>query len=106
MAEMPTLGRTRRRPRGGGVVIVFLLLIGGAGWWWMHRRHASKSEPVTAVREDAGANLNVNVNVNVNAAPAPISVDGGSEEAPKTHAADAALKAAGLKFVRARIEGP
>ncbi|HZS36080.1 MAG TPA: M23 family metallopeptidase [Polyangia bacterium] len=118
MAEMPTLGRPRRRPGRGAFVLVLALAVLAVGWWWLHRKRSVKNAPIAVSTDAAPANATANGNTNANAsanvdghgsANANASDgDGGTPPEPpraKAKAADEALKAAGLRFARADISG-
>ncbi len=112
MAEMPTLGRSRKRSAGPAVaIVVAVVLIALLAWWKLHKRSAP-TPPATATTPappptPAPGNP---------APPAPVAAastndDGGApavHEPPKQarSAADEELEKAGLKRLRVDVNGP
>jgi murein DD-endopeptidase MepM/ murein hydrolase activator NlpD len=94
MNEMPLLGRARRRPRRRGLLLLLVLLVAGgfAAWWFLVR--AREPEPVASAPEVSAAA----------ATPAPAVAAATPDAAPP--AADDPVRRAGMRYVRAVVEGP
>ena len=112
MSEMPTLGRSRKRPAGPavavGVVVVLLALL---VWWKLHKRTATPA-PTTPVTTSAPPPTPAPGNP---PPPAPVAAattndDGGTTMAtppkPTRSAADDELEKAGFKRLRVDVNGP
>jgi murein DD-endopeptidase MepM/ murein hydrolase activator NlpD len=85
MPEMPLLGRPPRRPRRRlGIAVVLLAVAGAAVWWFVLRRRPPESQPVDPV---------------VVAPPPP-------DAAPPPPPPVDEVARAGMRYVRATVEGP
>jgi murein DD-endopeptidase len=108
MPDMPTLGRSRKRPAGPAfAVAAIVVLVALLAWWKLaHRKPAPPATPTTPV-----------VTAPVTAPPpsgAPATAnadndDGGTSAAPpkpSRSAADEELQKAGVKRLRVEVNGP
>jgi murein DD-endopeptidase len=99
MSDMPTLGRSRKRPAGPAIAfVVVAILIALVAWWRLHKRAAPvTTTPVVQPRPAPPP------------PPTPTSTtdDGGVEEAkPARSAADEELAKAGFKRLKVDVNGP
>jgi len=109
MADMPTLGRSRKRPPGPTiVVVVVILLVAIFTVWKLHKKSAPPPAPVATVPSPPPTPAAGNP-----APPAPVAAaandDGGTAALPPKparSAADEELARAGLKRLRVEVNGP
>ncbi|HEY2744542.1 MAG TPA: hypothetical protein VGL86_07960, partial [Polyangia bacterium] len=110
MAEMPTLGRSRKRPAGPAVAVaVVIVLVALLAWWRLHKKSATPMAPTVSAPPPTPAPGNP-------APPAPVAAatvndDGGTPAAhesakPAHSAADDELEKAGFKRLRVEVNGP
>ncbi|MGZ3443160.1 MAG: M23 family metallopeptidase, partial [Polyangia bacterium] len=108
MADMPTLGRARKRPPGPTIAVVTVLLVVALFAWWKvaHRKPAptpiapvTTTPPSGATTPPSGATT-----------PSAGNDDGGmtatAPPKPLRSAADEELEKAGLKRLRVEVNGP
>src|SRR3954469_746842 len=107
MSDMPTLGRSRKRPAGPAFVVVALvILIALFAWWLLRKKPAAPVATVPAPPPTAAPGNPP--------PPAPVAAavndDGGVGEVaapkPQRSLADAELEKAGLKRLRVEVNGP
>ena len=111
MAEMPTLGRSRKRSARPSVFVVLaLVLVAVVAWWKLHKKAApAPAAPVATTPSPPPTPAPGNP-----PPPAPVAVatandDGGTAALPPKparSAADEELAKAGLKRVRVEVNGP
>lgn len=109
MSDMPTLGRSRKRPPGPTIVVVLVVaLIAIFAGWKLHKRAAPAPAPVATVPAPPPTPAPGNP-----PPPAPVAAaandDGGTAALPPRparSAADDELEKAGLKRVRVEVNGP
>src|SRR5438067_4485862 len=104
MSDMPTLGRSRKRPPGPTVAVVAVLLVVALFVWWKvaHKKAAPPATPPTPVTAPIAAPPS-------GATPSAGNDDGGLTAAPQKplrSAADDELEKAGYKRLRVEVNGP
>ncbi|HEX9102521.1 MAG TPA: M23 family metallopeptidase [Polyangia bacterium] len=110
MPDMPTLGRSRKRPPGPTIVVVALVvLVAIIAWWKLHKRAASTpAAPVAATPSPPPSATPGNAPPSAPVAAAA-NEDGGAAALPSKparSAADEELEKAGLKRLHVEVNGP
>jgi murein DD-endopeptidase MepM/ murein hydrolase activator NlpD len=108
MPDMPTLGRSRKRPAGPAVLVVALVvIIGVLAIWKLHKKAAPPPAPAPTVPSPPPTPVPGNP-----PPPAPVATadDGGTAMTPppkaERSAADVELEKAGYKRLRVEVNGP
>src|SRR5438309_1094094 len=100
MVEMPTLGKPPRRSSRGAILLVLVGLVVVGGIWYWKRKRARSSAPVAPVSApivDASVPAILPVRVH--------DLDAGRPPETPAHAADQALKRAGMRLVSVKLSG-
>jgi murein DD-endopeptidase len=111
MSDMPTLGRSRKRPAGPAVAVVVVIVLVGLGLWWtLAHKKAATVPPATTATVPAPPPTPAPGNPPPPAPPAAAGDDGGVMVAappkPTRSAVDEELAKAGVKRVRVEVSGP
>jgi murein DD-endopeptidase len=115
MSEMPTLGRSRKRPPGPAILVVIAVVLVAALAWWKLRskKPANPTAPVATTPAPPPTPAAGNPPPPAPVAAATTNDDGGTAARatgttakPARSAADDELEKAGLKRVRVEVNGP
>jgi murein DD-endopeptidase MepM/ murein hydrolase activator NlpD len=108
MPDMPTLGRSRKRPAGPAILVVTLVvLVAVLAWWKLHKKAAPA--PVAPVATTPSPPPTPAPGNPPPPAPVAVNEDGGTAAMPPKparSAADEELEKAGLKRVHVEVNGP
>jgi murein DD-endopeptidase MepM/ murein hydrolase activator NlpD len=111
MPEMPTLGRSRKRPAGPAVfVAIAIALVAALVFWKLHKRAAAPTASTATTPAPPPTPAPGNPPPPAPVAAATVEDDGGVAAAPPPKparsAADEELEKAGLKRIRVDVNGP
>jgi len=110
MPEMPTLGRSRKRPAGPAVAVVVVIVLLAAFIGWRMHRKSSAPPPAPTMPAPPPTPAPGNPPPPAPVAAATINEDGGTAEAtppkPAHSPADDELAKAGMKRLHVEVNGP